>query len=117
MRKDILMLVLGIFIGFTVANIYFVVSGNYPSSPFEEIIPYNFTTGSIAVILGLVISGALVVYLKKEIESLSLKNISRISTGFFFFGVLGFFRNAIYPAAIVCLILTCVFTYLGFLKK
>ena len=116
MKKDILKILLGIFVGFTIANGYFVISGDYPVSPVEAI-PYNFTTGAIAVVLGLIITGVIAAYLKKEIETLNLKYASQILVGFFLFGLLTFIRNGAYPAAGICLVLTCIFTYTGFFRK
>ena len=85
MRKDILMILLGVFIGLTIANGYFVLSGNYPPSPVKAI-PYNFTMGSIAVIFSLIVTSALIVSLRKEVERLNLEYVSKILAGFFSLG-------------------------------
>ena len=116
MKKDILKVLVGIFIGFTIANGYFIIFDDYPVSPVEAI-PYNFTTGSIAIIFGLIVTGALIVYLKKRIGVLNLKHASQVLVGFFLFGLMTFMRNGVYPAAGACLILTCIFAYTGFFKE
>ena len=114
--KDIAKIILGFAIVHTAGNIYFAISGNFPSEPLLSIMPSLTPTINIAaVILGLIIVGVLIylLYLRENSDKFMGKDILAMITGSFGIGILVGIAMINIFAILISLFLILIFTYLS----
>ena len=114
--KNVAKIILGFFIVHTAGNIYFAISGNFPSEPSLSIMPSLTPTINIAsVILGLIIAGVLIylLYFGKNGDKFIGKDVLAMIAGSLGIGILIGIATINILAFSISLFLLLIFTYLS----
>ncbi|GAI06394.1 unnamed protein product [marine sediment metagenome] len=117
--KGVAKILLGFAILHTIGNIYFAISGKFPSKPSLSIMPsLTPTINIVAIILGLIIVGVLIylLYLRKNSDKFIGKDVLAMIAGSFFIGVLIGIAKINFFVILISLFLILVFAYLSFKK-